>query len=271
MREIFNRLITGGLYVAVLLSAILLNSDAFDLLLMFFGLVCLYEFKKMTKLRGNYIFVAYLLLWCGFIYLYSDYAYFKVIVHTLLLITITVNIALLFYLFSKKEKYFSTLKKFFIGIFYIGSGCIFLAMIPYQDSDFAKFLIMGVFILIWVNDSFAYLIGKKIGKNKLFPSVSPKKTWEGFIGGLVFALIASYFIASYETKLNITQWVILTLVLVISGSLGDLLESKFKRAAGIKDSGALLPGHGGMLDRLDSLLFAAPFAYLTLNIFNYVS
>ena len=87
----------------------------------------------------------------------------------------------------------------------------------------------------------------------------------------MFALVAAYFIAQYETSLSLQQWLILALIIVISGSVGDLLESKFKRDAGVKDSGAILPGHGGMLDRLDSLVFAAPFVYLTLNIFNYVS
>jgi phosphatidate cytidylyltransferase len=238
---------------------------------MAFGLACLYEYKRMTKLKGYYIFSAYLALWWAFIYFINDFAYRQNVVNILMFLTITTNTILLLYLFSEKEKIFTSLQKFLIGLFYIGGGCIFLTMIPYRDNDFAKLLIMGIFILIWVNDSFAYLVGKTIGKNKLFPSVSPKKTWEGTIGGLVFALIAAYIMAKYETHISLTQWLILAAVIVISGSLGDLLESKFKRAAGIKDSGAILPGHGGMLDRLDSLIFAAPFAYLTLNIFNHVS
>ncbi len=158
-----------------------------------------------------------------------------------------------------------------IGLFYIGGGCIFLTMIPYTNDDFVKFLIMGIFILIWINDTFAYLVGRAFGKRKLFPRVSPKKTWEGAIGGLVFALTAAYFMAKYEPIVNQVQWVTLAAIIVIAGSLGDLVESKLKRDAGVKDSGAIMPGHGGMLDRLDSLIFAAPFAYLTLNIFTNVS
>tara|TARA_R110000796_G_scaffold41772_2_gene103382 strand:+ start:46104 stop:46919 length:816 start_codon:yes stop_codon:yes gene_type:complete len=271
MREIFRRLITGIVYVVILLSAIFLSSDAFDFLFMAFGLACLFEFKRITKLKGYYIFTAYLALWWSFIYFINDYSYSKSVINILMFITITINIALLFYLFSKKEKNFTSIQKFLIGLFYIGGGCIFLTMIPYQENNFAKFLIMGIFILIWVNDSFAYLVGKTMGKNKLFPTVSPKKTWEGTIGGLLFALVAAYFMSKYETNISLIKWLILALVIVISGNLGDLLESKFKRAAGVKDSGAILPGHGGMLDRLDSLIFAAPFAYLTLNIFNHVS
>jgi phosphatidate cytidylyltransferase len=234
---------------------------------MIFGLACLFEYKRMIGLRGYYIFIAYLTLWWIFIYLTHDLDLIRV----LMVVTITVDLALLYFLFSKKEKLFNNLQKFVIGLFYIGGGCIFLTMIPYKDDNFAKILIMGIFILIWVNDSFAYLVGKTFGKTKLFPSVSPKKTVEGTLGGYVFALIAAYLMAIYETNLNLAQWLILATVLVAAGSLGDLIESKFKRAAGIKDSGAILPGHGGMLDRLDSLVFAAPFAYLTLNIFYYVS
>ena len=189
----------------------------------------------------------------------------------LMLLTVTVDLALLAYLFAKKNIRLGELQKFLIALFYIGGGCIFLTMIPYKDNEFAKLLIMGVFILIWVNDSFAYLVGKSIGRTKLFPSISPKKTLEGYLGGLIFALAAAYLLAKYEGKLTLNEWLVLATVIVVMGALGDLLESKFKRLAGVKDSGAILPGHGGMLDRLDSLVFAAPFAYLTLMLFSYVS
>jgi len=267
MKEILRRSLTGAVYIILLLSAVFLNSDAFDFLFMTFGLACLYEYKKLVHLKGYYIFAAYLALWWAFIYLLND----QRVINLLMVVTIAVNMYLLFYLFSKKQKIVSTFQKFIIGLFYIGGGCIFLTMIPYKNDAFAKLLIMGIFILIWVNDSFAYLVGKSIGRTKLFPSVSPKKTIEGTLGGFIFAVAAAYIIATHEKLITPWQWIILACVIVIAGSLGDLIESKLKRAAGVKDSGAILPGHGGMLDRLDSLVFAAPFAYLTLNIFSYVS
>jgi len=267
MRELLRRSITGVIYVVLLLGAVFLSSDAFDFLFMAFGLGCLYEFKRIVRLKGYYIFMAYLALWWTFIYLTNDVT----VVNLLMLCTITVDIVLLRFLFSKKPKVFSSFQKFFIGLFYIGGGCIFLTMIPYKIDEFAQFLIMGIFILIWVNDTFAYLVGRTLGRTKLFPAVSPKKTIEGSVGGLIFALLAAYFLSWYETRLSVTEWMAMACLIVVAGSLGDLLESKFKRMAGVKDSGAILPGHGGIWDRLDSLVFAAPFAYLILNIFSYVS
>ena len=267
MKEVLRRLLTGVLYVLLLLSAVFLSPDAYDFLFMVFGLACLYEYKRLVRLKGYYIFIAYLALWWVFIYLTRD----PVLIQVLLALTIAVNLGLIAYLYSGRTLEFSSLQKYLIGLFYIGGGCIFLTMIPYRDEFFAKYLIIGIFILIWVNDSFAYLVGKTLGRHKLFPSVSPKKTIEGSLGGLLFALVGAYLLGRFVPVLEITQWILLGLILVIMGSFGDLIESKLKRAAGIKDSGAILPGHGGMLDRLDSLVFAAPFAYLTLIIFNYVS
>ncbi|MDA0278164.1 MAG: phosphatidate cytidylyltransferase [Bacteroidetes bacterium] len=264
MRELIRRLLTGGVYVFILLAAVFLNSDAFDFLFMAFGLACIYEYKRITKLRGYYLFMAYLALWWLFIYLIQN----KFTIALLLVATIGINIFLLTYLLSKKKQKLPKSMTFISGVFYIGGGCIFLTLIPYTTPEFAKMLITGIFLIIWMNDSFAYLIGKQFGKNKLYPSVSPKKTVEGAIGGLVFGLLAAVLIAQIDPLLSLSQWLLLATVVVITGNLGDLLESKFKRVAGVKDSGAILPGHGGMLDRLDSLIFAAPFAYLLIIIFN---
>ncbi|NAS29619.1 phosphatidate cytidylyltransferase [Flavobacteriaceae bacterium R38] len=267
MKELLKRSITGILYVFLLLAAVFLSNDAFDFLFLIFGLTCLYEFKKIIKLRGYYIFIAFLIVWWLFIYLVQE----KAIIRVFLMLCCTVNIILTINLFSKSTIRYSKTQKFIISLFYIGGGSIFLTMIPYIGNHFAKFLIMGIFIMIWVNDSFAYLVGKTLGRTKLYEKVSPKKTVEGFIGGFIFTLLAAFFLWKYDKGLELNQWLVLAAIVVITGSLGDLIESKFKRNAGVKDSGAILPGHGGLLDRLDSLVFAAPFAYLTLQIFSYVS
>nr|WP_262911770.1 phosphatidate cytidylyltransferase [Joostella atrarenae] len=253
------------------MSAVFLSHDAFDFLFLIFGLTCIYEFKKIIRLRGYAIFLVFLGVWWVFIYLLGVLEQQNILRIIFLILCITVNLSLVARLYSKEKLNYTNTQKFIITLFYIGGGCIFLTMIPYRAEHFVESLIVGIFILIWVNDSFAYLVGKSIGKHKLFPSVSPKKTVEGFIGGLIFALGAAYILFIYSGELNLVQWMVLALVVVVTGSVGDLVESKFKRLAGVKDSGAILPGHGGLLDRLDSLIFAAPFAYLTLQIFNYVS
>lgn len=267
MKNLLTRSITGIVYVCLLLAAVFLNTDAFDFLFMAFGLACLYEFKRLAKIKGYFIFIAYLLLWWLYIYFFHS-TYYTLL---LLISTLVVNLYLLYFLFSKKNLRFNQISKSIIGLFYLGGGCIFLTMAPHQGDSFVKLLITGVFVIIWVNDSFALLVGTAFGKHKLFPSVSPKKTIEGAIGGFVFALIASYFIAQYDQYLDLKKWMILASIIVVFGNLGDLIESKFKRIAKVKDSGAILPGHGGMLDRLDSLVFAAPFVYLFILICNYVS
>ena len=122
-----------------------------------------------------------------------------------------------------------------------------------------------VLVMIWTNDSFAFFVGKNIGKRKLFVSVSPKKTQEGFIGGLLFTLLSAYIISKYNNDYTLMNWLTIGFIISVIGTLGDLVESKFKRQANIKDSGNIMPGHGGMLDRLDSILFAAPFIYLYIN------
>ena len=124
---------------------------------------------------------------------------------------------------------------------------------------------ISILILIWVNDSFAFFVGKNFGKRKLFVSVSPKKTQEGFIGGLLFSLLFAYIVSRFNTNFTTLNWLIIAVIISVIGTLGDLVESKFKIQANIKDSGTIMPGHGGMLDRLDSLFFAAPFVYLYIN------
>ncbi|MEN1785071.1 MAG: phosphatidate cytidylyltransferase, partial [Bacteroidota bacterium] len=223
-------------------------------------------FKRLLKISGYYLFIGYLALWWIFVHLVNE----GLPVYFLLGITLTVNSALLVYLFATRKIVFTNFHKYIIALFYIGGGCIFLTMIPYRQDGFAQYLIMGVFILIWVNDTFAYVVGRTLGRHKLFPSISPNKTIEGALGGVIFALIAAYLMSRFEPILSTVQWLSLAAVIVVTGNLGDLLESKFKRVAGVKDSGAIFPGHGGVLDRLDSLVFAAPFAYLMLILYTHV-
>ena len=142
---------------------------------------------------------------------------------------------------------------------------IIITKIPFGINGYNPKIIIGIFILIWTNDTFAYIVGKSIGKHKLYEKISPKKTIEGFLGGIVFAVLASYLIATYYIEGKQTAqfiWLGFALIVGVFGTIGDLIESKFKRIANVKDSGAIMPGHGGVLDRLDSVIFVAPFIFL---------
>ncbi|MBP5189303.1 MAG: phosphatidate cytidylyltransferase, partial [Bacteroidales bacterium] len=128
-------------------------------------------------------------------------------------------------------------------------------------------LTMMIFILIWVNDSFAYITGMLLGKHKMWERHSPNKTWEGTIGGVVFCIAAAIFVGPlFYPHIHIMVWAIIGLICSVVGTLGDLVESMFKRYCGVKDSGNIMPGHGGVLDRFDSILMAVPFVLLFLGI-----
>jgi len=122
--------------------------------------------------------------------------------------------------------------------------------------------------IIWFTDSGAYLIGKNFGKHKLSPRLSPKKTWEGSIGGLLFTLLFAWLIFAVTKEMNLQDWLYLSVIIAVTGTLGDLAESLLKRNAGVKDSGKIIPGHGGVLDRFDATLFAVPFVFLYFNFIN---
>lgn len=119
--------------------------------------------------------------------------------------------------------------------------------------------VLAFFILLWSNDTFAYLIGKFLGKHKLMENVSPKKTWEGFIGGIAFAVLAGYLLKEHVPMFAGNNWIFISILIGIFGTMGDLYESRFKRWAGVKDSGQIMPGHGGVLDRFDGVMFSIPF------------
>jgi phosphatidate cytidylyltransferase len=157
--------------------------------------------------------------------------------------------------------------------------CLFYLAVPASLTNFLVFpdfsgtvaytpkLLVALFVLIWIYDSGAYLVGISIGKHRLFERISPKKSWEGAIGGTIVAIAASVLIAHFIPEIRLKHWIALTLLLVVSSTFGDLTESMFKRYFGIKDSGTLLPGHGGILDRFDSLFFAIPVTVMYLKLF----
>ena len=153
---------------------------------------------------------------------------------------------------------------------YVALPFALVNMIAFFRGQFTPVLVLSLFVFIWVNDSFAYLTGSLFGRHRLFERVSPKKSWEGFVGGNLFALAVAYLMSVLDqplsnllvgndgSSLELWQWFVFAQIVVVFGTMGDLVESLLKRTLGVKDSGAAIPGHGGWLDRFDSLIFAAP-------------
>ncbi|WP_298780522.1 phosphatidate cytidylyltransferase [uncultured Polaribacter sp.] len=261
MRNLLRRSFSGIIYVLIFISSILFSKESYLFLIAIFGFLSIWEFSKIIKFKGyiSYLLFALILFLC-----YQRQDSFAVV--GILIITIISSLFLIKSLITKKEISFSDDRnKLGLMLRYLIFSMTFLALLPFYKGSYNPELIIGVLILIWVNDSFALLVGKNFGKRKLFVSVSPRKTQEGFIGGLVFSLLAAYFISKYYTILSTGNWMIVSVIVSVIGTLGDLVESKYKRFANVKDSGSLMPGHGGILDRLDSLLFASPFVYLFIN------
>ena len=164
---------------------------------------------------------------------------------------------------------FTNIAYTFLGIIYVAIPFSLLNVIAFAHYDvYSHEIIVGILLILWASDTGAYFSGIMLGKKKLFERVSPKKTWEGSIGGGLLALAMAYGLSRFFHDLNTIQWLVASGLIVITGIYGDLIESVFKRSIEVKDSGKALPGHGGFLDRFDSLLLAAPFIVVFIKLFS---
>ena len=268
-KRIISGLIFGGVFIASLYTHV-----SFAILTFIFGIISTNEFNKLTNQKGIGYYIAFSIIYSYFAFteflLNSNNqpnSWFNDLKDTLLILSIFVSLFLLRDLFSSKNLTSVFVKKYFRFVFYITSSFIFIYLIANFNGFYDPSIILGCFILIWVNDSFAYIVGKNFGKQKLFYSISPHKTVEGFLGGLFFCCISASLVSRYiDDSISTPNWLTMAIIISIFGTLGDLIESKFKRESNVKDSGKIMPGHGGILDRLDSIIFASPYIYLFLKL-----
>ena len=266
MNETLTRTLSGIVYIAILVTATLFLPS----FLLLFGIFLIITVAEFCELVGLKRFVPIAIAIAA--YVLFSYSGSSVEMELMLLAaTLFLSIKCMFFLFGNHQAPLHSISKFVYLIGYVVFPIILITKIPLLTTDYNPKTIISIFVLIWANDTFAFVLGKSIGKHKLFERISPKKTIEGFVGGLTFALIFSVLIAKYFIFEPIFLWIGISLVVSIFGTIGDLVESKFKRLAGVKDSGKIMPGHGGILDRLDSIIFVAPFVFLLYQILNYVS
>jgi phosphatidate cytidylyltransferase len=166
-----------------------------------------------------------------------------------------------------EKKPFTNIAFTFLGICYVAIPFALLNYISFSEGFYSHEIILGSLLLLWASDTGAYFAGVRFGKRKLFERVSPKKSWEGSIGGSIAALLVAIILAYLFPLLATWKWLTISAIIVVAGTYGDLVESLFKRSIAIKDSGTSVPGHGGFLDRFDGLLLSAPFIVAFLKVF----
>ena len=271
MNNFTTRTFTAVIFVVVMLGSVLLGQNVFSVLLLIITLLSLNEF--ITIVSGEKIQPA---LWPtlfagGITYsiLAANAMGFLPTDRTLVIIPL---IFLLFIveLWRNKPNPFTNISMSVLGIIYIALpfGLMMYFFDPVVLSGPYHYgIVLGFLVILWLNDTGAYFVGSLIGKHKLFERISPGKTWEGSAGGAVFAILTAWGLSFLFTQLDVVHWIFLSLIIVITGTLGDLVESMLKRSLGIKDSGNILPGHGGMLDRFDAVLLSAPFVFVYLALF----
>ncbi len=273
--KLLVRTATGLIFVLVLLGGMMINAYVFFGVFLLIQIFSLREFYKLFDKTNIKPQIAYGLLIGTVVFTVVFLAENKITDNYIYIILVPLLIFLpIMELYKRSEKNIENIAITLMGVVYVAipfSLFNILSINEFTSNKYDYSFLLAFFIFIWSNDTGAYLSGSTFGKNKLFERISPKKTWEGLIGGLLVALIAGYVISLFFDDLNLIQWLFFAGIVSIFGTFGDLSESMIKRRLGIKDSGTLLPGHGGLLDRFDSALLAAPAVFFYIKMLEYLS
>ncbi|MEA3316396.1 MAG: phosphatidate cytidylyltransferase [Bacteroidota bacterium] len=271
MNNLIKRSLTGLIFVVVVVGAIALSKYSFFIL--FLGLIVLgmNEFFNLIVNNDNKFQKILGIILASIVFI-SNYIYAQEIVDSRIFLIIIVLVIMVFIveLYLQKELPFSNIANTIIAVLYIAVPFSLINYMVFRNSniEYNSHLILGFLFLTWSYDSFAYLFGVSFGKHRLFERISPKKSWEGFIGGIILSIFTAYIVSLFFQDLQFVQWVIVSLIASIGGTFGDLTESMLKRSVNIKDSGNILPGHGGILDRFDAVLVSLPLFYVYLQLLN---
>lgn len=279
MSELKKRIIVGLIGIPLGLLVIYIGGLVFNILILVVCLMALFEFYKIAeKKQYSPNWSLGVVLGCGTIIPYSIFIFHNeipLIEDMLFGIQVAVGVGLaylivflltpVFLLFDKKENYLARIGVVFTGFFYITLP--FFCLVLLRNLEHGFYYTILTFVSIWICDMAAYFVGSKFGKHRLAPNISPKKSVEGAIAGFITS--ATFFIitSNYLIEISLILSILLGVIIGILGQIGDLIESKLKRDAGVKDSSNLIPGHGGILDRFDSIIFVVPFVYIIIIFF----
>ncbi|MBB5397408.1 phosphatidate cytidylyltransferase [Mucilaginibacter sp. AK015] len=268
-----TRAITGFFFIMVMLGSFLLGNHVFAAFYLALSCFCLYEFYSLIKkdtatpnipagiLSGAILYCAFALLNHAGMFGQPALKGLHLAYGLLFIFVLSIGLVFIRELFKISVAPFANIAYTLMGMAFVIMPFTFFHALAYINHDYNFHIPMAFLLMLWSNDTGAYLVGMSIGRTKLFERHSPKKTWEGFIGGVVISAGVGNIISLYYPELSWKHWVSVGILISCFGTLGDLVESMFKRSINIKDSGTILPGHGGLLDRFDGLLLAAPVVY----------
>jgi phosphatidate cytidylyltransferase len=263
-KNLLLRTLTGSLFVAVVVLSIFVSFWVFGFLFLGFAMIGVYELiNASSQIRQLSInkWMAYLS--AVLVYLLMAVSARQNSGQWLYLLLLLLPVSMLAELYRKKEYPFLNVAYTLLPSLYIALPLGLLNfLLPLGEGK----LLLAFFVTIWAGDTFAYLVGSLIGKHRLFERISPKKSWEGTLGSMLLTLGLSFFYPIFFGTLGLWQWVVFVAIALVAGAFGDLVESLFKRSVSIKDSGSILPGHGGILDRFDAVILASPFIFVFLQI-----
>lgn len=268
----FTRIVAGIIYIAVTLFGILGGKYSFISVFGVFLAIGLFEFYRMTEKNTSHAISKGFNISSGVLIFLSAYLFLENICALALPITAISYLLILFAsaIFINRKDILHAIIYSVFGQMYVTMPLSILMLISYQyqtlSNEYYYAFVLAIFVFIWVNDTAAFVIGSLFGKHKFIERISPKKTVEGFIGGIAFSVLAAIILSKFFTDYSLAFWIGFSIVAALFGTLGDLFESLIKRTYEVKDSGNVIPGHGGILDRIDSLLIAIPAIYVYLAV-----
>jgi phosphatidate cytidylyltransferase len=262
-----TRAITGFIFAAVVLALVLINGNTFTALFTIVTVLCTAEFYKLVK-TGDVKpqVISGMLLMLSIIIPLINHFLGGQSLDNLLFCVPFVLLVIISELYRNQNNPFHNIAYTILGVVYAAVPFCFFYALAFRDGQYTFHYPLGFFLMLWSSDTGAYLFGITLGKHRLFERHSPKKSWEGFAGGLLCSMLTAFILSIYFSELLLVHWLVIGAIIAIAGTLGDLSESMLKRSLSTKDSGSFLPGHGGFLDRFDGLLLAAPLVFVYLHL-----